>query len=471
MNAQNLTGHSWDQLEIGQSASLERVCTPHDLVVFAHASGNLNPRHLPGFAERATDDAAVAPAMWGGSLFSALLGNRLPGPGTLYLGQTLRFHARARVGDRLTATVKVRAKKPDRRVEFDCHLTHADGRLIAEGIAEVEAPSRSIHTELLSLPELALRKRGKFDRLLAACAGLSALPTAVVAPTDAHSLGGARDAARAQLIEPVLVGPEAGIRAAAAQIGWDLDGVRIVAVPDEHAAPARAVALVHEGQAAAIMKGNIHSDEVLHHVCKADGGLRAGRRISHGFVLDVPGRETLLIISDAAINILPDLATKADIVQNSIDLALALGLAQPRVGVLSAVETVNPSIPSTLDAAILAKMAERGQIKGGIVDGPLAMDNAVDVEAAKTKGITSMVAGRADVLIAPNLEAGNMLAKQLVFMSEADTGGLVLGARVPVMLTSRADDEHARLLSAALAVLYGHWKRTGASLLVTEQQA
>jgi phosphate butyryltransferase len=267
------------------------------------------------------------------------------------------------------------------------------------------------------------------------------------------------------LIAPILVGPEAAIRAAAAQIGWDLAGAVIEPVADAHDAPARAVALVHEGRAEAVMKGNIHSDEVLRHVTKSDGGLRAGRRVSHAFVLDIPGHEGLMIISDAAINILPDLTTKADIVQNAIDLARAIGIEQPRVGILSAVETINPAIPSTIDAAALAKMAERGQIKGGLVDGPLAMDNAVDLEAARTKGIHSTVAGRADVLIAPNLEAGNMLAKQLVFLSQADTGGLVLGAKVPVMLTSRADDEHARLMSAAFAVLYGYWRRTGRSRL------
>ena len=471
MTAHDLTGYGYDDLRVGQTASLDRVCSANDLVVFAHASGTLNPRHLPGFAERDTGGAAVAPAMWGGSLFSALLGNVLPGPGTVYLGQTLRFQGRVQVGDALRVTVTVRAKKADRRVELDCLLTHADGTLVADGIAEVEAPAHGIFADDVMLPALALRRRGKFQRLLAACHGVPAMPTAVIAPTDSHSLGGAWEATRAGLIAPVLVGPEATIRATAAQLGWDLDGVDIVATADEHAAPARAVALVHEGKVAALMKGNIHSDEVLRHVTKSDGGLRSGRRISHVFVLDVPGREGLLLISDAAINILPDLTTKVDIVQNAIDLAQAIGMTVPRVGVLSAVETVNVAIPSTLDAAILSKMAERGQIKGGIVDGPLAMDYAVDVEAAKTKGITSLVAGHADVLIAPNLEAGNMLAKQLVFMSEADTGGLVVGAKVPVMLTSRADDEHARLMSAALAVLFSEWKRTGTSLVAPEAAA
>jgi phosphate butyryltransferase len=468
MTPLDLVNHPFDELIVGQSAQIERVCTLDDLLVFAHASGNLNPRHLPGFSEREHGEKPTAPAMWGASLFSALLGNQLPGPGTVYLAQTLRFHGRVHPGDRLVVSVAVTAKKPGRRVELDCRLTLADGTLVADGVAEVEAPAAHITAEEMSLPELALRKRGKFDRLLAACRHVPPLATAVVCPTDAPSLAGAWEAARAGLIEPVLIGPEARIRAVAEEIGWDLAGATVLNEPDEHAAPARAVALIHEKRAAAVMKGNIHSDEVLRHVTKGEGGLRAGRRVSHVFVLDVPGREGLLLISDAAINIAPDLTTKADIVQSAIDLALAIGLPRPRVGILSAVETVNPAIPSTLDAAILSKMAERGQIKGGIVDGPLAMDNAVDMEAAKTKGIASMVAGQADVLIAPNLEAGNMLAKQLVFLSHADTGGLVVGARAPVMLTSRADDAQARLMSAALALLYDHWRRTGSSLLAAE---
>ena len=460
-----LVGRTADEIAVGETATLRRACTPNDLVVFAHASGNVNPLHLPGEAEQEMGHSPVAPAMWGGSLFSAVLGNKLPGPGTLYLGQTLRFHDRVQAGDEVDVTVTVRAKKDGGVIELDCALTRvADDTLIADGVAEVRAPLTRLTTDGVSLPDLALTKRGKFNRLLAACRDVAPMPTAVVAPTDANSLGGAWEAARQGLIVPLLVGPDAAIRAAAEEIGWDLTGASLVET-DTHHAPARAVAMVHEGTAAAVMKGNIHSDEVLVHVTKGDGGLRAGRRISHVFVLDVPGREELLLISDAAINILPDLKTKADIIQNAIDLAHAIGVAEPRVGILSAVETVNTAIPSTLDAAILSKMAERGQIKGGLVDGPLAMDNAVDVDAARTKGIHSSVAGRADVLIAPNLEAGNMLAKQLVFLSDADTGGLVVGAKVPVMLTSRADDEHARLASAALAVLYGHCRRTGTSLV------
>jgi phosphate butyryltransferase len=219
--------------------------------------------------------------------------------------------------------------------------------------------------------------------------------------------------------------------------------------------------MVRSGEAEAVMKGDLHSDDLLAAVVKKDGGLRTGRRISHAFAFNVPTLDEVLFISDAAINIAPDLMTKMDIVQNSIDLALACGVGQPRVGVLSAVETVNPNIPSTLDAAALSKMAERGQIKGGIVDGPLAMDNAIDLQAARTKGISSLVAGRANVLIAPNIEAGNMLAKELTFIAHAEGAGLVLGALAPVMLTSRADNDRARLVSCALAMLYGYWRRNG----------
>lgn len=458
-------GRSWDEIAVGETARVTRVCTPNDLIVFAHASGNLNPVHLPGESEQELGRAPIAPAMWCGSLFSAVLGNKLPGPGTVYRAQDFTFHGPVHAGEVVTAIVKVEEKVTGGTLRLSCRLEKEDGTLVVDGTALVSPPPVRIVTDGVVIPEISLAPRGKFSRLLAACRNLPAMPTAIAAPTDDASLGGAWEATKEGLIEPILVGPEAKIRAEAEKLGWDLAGVRIEDVADVHDAPARAVCLVHEGKAEAVMKGNIHSDEVLRHVTKSDGGLRAGRRISHAFVLDIPGHDGLMVISDAAINILPDLMTKADIVQNAIDLARAIGIEEPRVGVLSAVETINPAIPSTVDAAALAKMADRGQIKGGLVDGPLAMDNAVDLEAARTKGIHSTVAGRADVLIAPNLEAGNMMAKQLVFLSQADTGGIVLGARVPVMLTSRADDEHARLMSAALAVLYGYWRRTGVSRL------
>jgi phosphate butyryltransferase len=300
-------------------------------------------------------------------------------------------------------------------------------------------------------------------RLLAACRDLPPLITAVVAPEDANSLTGALAGARNGLITPILIGDAERISDVAEKSGLSLRGLTVLNVPSHDAAAARAVELVHAGEAAAIMKGNLHTDELLRHVVKSQGGLRGTRRISHVFVMDAPGLPDLLLVSDAAINIAPGLKEKIDITQSAIDLALALGIVEPKVGILSAVETVNPEMPSTLDAAALSKMAERGQIRGGIVDGPLAMDNAISLTAAQSKGLTSLVAGRADVLIAPNLEAGNILVKQLTYAAQAEGAGLVLGARVPVLLTSRADEETARMFSCAVAVLFAHWQRTGKS--------
>jgi phosphate butyryltransferase len=308
-----------------------------------------------------------------------------------------------------------------------------------------------------------IERHQHFDRLLAACDDVEPITTAVAVPEDDASLGGALLAGREGLVTPILVGDRGRIEEVARGIGADLTGVEIVDVADHAAAAARTVALVDEGRAAAIMKGHLHTGELLAHVTKRDGGLRTGRRLSHVFVMDVPGLPHPLLVTDAGINIAPDLEAKVDIVQNAIDLARALGMDTPRVGVLSAVETVNTKIPSTVDAAVLSKMADRGQIKGGVVDGPLAMDNAIDLQAAQTKGLVSLVAGQAQVLVAPNLEAGNMMAKELTFIAHAEAAGLVLGARVPIMLTSRADDEKSRLVSCALAQLYDAWKRSGRS--------
>ena len=295
-------------------------------------------------------------------------------------------------------------------------------------------------------------------RLLERARGDGPLRTAVVWPHDDVSLAGALLARRAGLIEPVLLGEPGGLEALAAATGASLDGVDCVPCADAHEAAERAVLEARAGRAGAIMKGALHSDELLHPVMRTEGGLRGRRRLSHVFVMDVPGLENLLLVTDAAINIAPTLEDKIDIVQNAIDLAHALGIETPRVGILSAVEIVNPRIPSTLDAAVLSKMAERGQITGGLVDGPLAMDNALNAEAARSKGIRSLVAGRADVLVAPNLEAGNILAKELAFVSGALGAGIVVGATVPIMLTSRADSEASRLVSCAVALLLRRWQ-------------
>ncbi|WP_179379334.1 bifunctional enoyl-CoA hydratase/phosphate acetyltransferase [Jannaschia marina] len=448
-----MTGGPWDLLEPGAEARLERLCREEDLFVFANASGSFNALHLP---DRDGDGdgrpEGVAPGMWIASLISAVLGNLLPGPGTVYRSQTLRFTGEARAGDTLTAHVRLIEKLPDRVLRFATRVEGPNGRLVT-GEAEVTAPARAIPVDTRAVPGLTVRRHLHFERLLALAEPLPPIPTAVVAPETPDALGGAMLGARHTLIAPILVGDPARIADAAEAEGLDLAGQEIVAVADHAEAAARAVALVHEGRARAVMKGHLHTDVLLKAVVARTGGLRTGRRLSHVFVMDVPGLDHLLMITDAAINIAPDLLAKADIAQNAIDLARALGVETPRVGVLSAVETVNPAIPSTLDAAGLSKMADRGQITGGLVDGPLAMDNAVDVGAARAKGITSLVAGRADILLAPNLEAGNMLAKELTFLAHAEAGGIVMGAQVPIILTSRADDETARLASCAIAAL------------------
>jgi phosphotransacetylase len=294
---------------------------------------------------------------------------------------------------------------------------------------------------------------GKYERLLERCAKLEPVPTAVAHPCEATALAGAIEAGQRGLIEPILVGPIAKLQAVARSAGIDLGKHRVVDVPHSHAAASRAVELVREGEAELLMKGSLHTDELMSAILAKEGGLRTGRRLSHAFVMDVPTYHKVLIVTDGAINIAPSLEDKVEICQNAIDLAIALGRDKPKVAVLAAVETVTTKMPATIDAAALCKMAERGQITGGIVDGPLAFDNAISAEAAAIKGIRSEVAGDPDILLAPDLEAGNMLAKQLSFLAKADSAGLVLGARVPVILTSRADSARSRVASCAVAVL------------------
>jgi phosphate acetyltransferase len=300
------------------------------------------------------------------------------------------------------------------------------------------------------------RRHEKYERLIAATRAIRPIPCAVAHPCDASSLGGAVEAAEAGIILPILVGPAHKVLAAAQAAGLDVAPFELVDVPHSHAAAAKAVELVRSGRAELLMKGSLHTDELMREIVAKERGLRTERRISHVFVMDVPSYPEPLFITDAAVNIFPDLETKADICRNAIDLHLGLGLGTPRVAILSAIETVSPKIPGTIDAAALCKMADRGQIAGGLLDGPLALDNAISPEAAEIKGIRSEVAGRAQVLVVPDLEAGNMLAKNLSFLAGADAAGIVLGARVPIILTSRADNVRTRMASCAVAALYAH---------------
>ncbi len=445
------------ELSPGQSATQGRLVTGDDLYAFASATGNHNPLNLPhidfdgdGDAERLASGAYCA------ALVSAVLGTLLPGPGTLPVAQAYRFHGTARAGEDLVATVSVTEIRAQTAL-FAAEVRRlGDGAVILTGEVEVRPPAQARRIDAGDLPGLTVRRHRHFDALLETARPLAALRTAVVCPETADALTGALQAALATIIAPVLIGRPARIRAAAAEAGADLTGLEIIEAGDAASAAALAVALAREGKVQAVMKGHLHTDDLLRPILDRDRGLRGARRLSHAFVMDVPGLDHLLLVTDAAINIAPDLTTKVDIVQNAIDLARSLGLAEPRVGVLSAVETVNPAIPSSLDAALLSKMAERGQITGGLVEGPLAMDNAVDIAAARTKGLRSPVAGRAQVLVVPGIDAGNMLAKQLTFLAHAEAAGIVLGARVPVILTSRADSAAARLASCAVAAIHHH---------------
>jgi len=453
---ERIENRTFDELKPGDTASLARTLTYKDIEVFAIMSGDINPAHVDeDFAKSDLFHKVVAHGMWGASLISTVLGTQLPGPGTIYVDQSLHFHRPAALGDTITVTVKVIRKITEtHRVIFDCGASNQHGEEVITGTAEVIAPTEKISRPRIVLPEIELRRKGRrYELLIEMTRGLDPIRTAVVHPVDTPSLLGTVEAARAKLIVPVLIGPEAKIRAAAAQAELDLAPYEIVATEHSDAAAAQAVAMARARKVEALMKGALHTEELMRAVVDRDHGLRTARRISHVYAIDAPGYPRPIFITDAAINIYPTLQEKRDIVQNAIDLVHALGILEPRVAILSAVETVTESIRSTLDAAALCKMADRGQITGGILDGPLAFDNAVSAEAAKTKGIVSPVAGRADIFVVPDLEAGNMLAKQLEYLAEAQVAGIVLGARVPIILTSRADKTLARLGSCAIALL------------------
>ena len=453
---------TFDEIVVGQSACLSRTLTQNDIELFAALSGNANPVYVDkAFVHDDQFHKIIAHGMWGGALVSTVLGTELPGPGMVYRNQTLNFRNPIALGDTVVVTVTVRDKNAaTQSLTLDCRITNQNGQVVIDGEAEVVAPAEKVRRERVAMPEVHLQERGAHrQRLLEQAQARSPIPVAVVNPVDQVSLIGAVDAAQAKLITPVLIGPADAIEDAAQLAGIDIAGLKLVTADDAEAAAASAVDMALAGSVEALMKGALHTDVLMHAVVAGTHNLRTERRISHVFVMDVPTYPRPLLITDAAINIYPDLETKRDIVQNAIELAHALGIAMPRVAILSAVETVSPKIKATLEAAALCKMADRGQITGAILDGPLAFDNAVSADAAKIKHIVSPVAGQADVLVVPDLEAGNMLAKQLEYLAEAEGAGIVLGARVPIVLTSRADNVLSRIASCAVAVLLAHHHR------------
>lgn len=465
MDKEFLESVTFDELTIGQKASLRRTLTQKDIDLFAAMSGDVNPAHLdPNFARSDIFHGVVGHGMWTGSLISTLLGTVLPGPGTIYLEQDIQFEKPVHLKDEVTITITVSDKNAEKKtVIFNCKGTNQKGETIIEGFAKVLAPEKKLRVPKVELPQVELLNHDHFHTTIRSCHKLPPIKTAVVHPVSVNVIECIADSAKAGLITPILIGPTARIIEAAKEAKIELSAWDIIDTEHSDAAAAKAVELAAAGAVDAIMKGSLHTDELMSAVVPVSAGLRTKYRISHVYVMDVPTYHKPLFITDAAINIAPNAADKADICQNAINLWRILygSKVKPKVAILAAVETMNTKMQATVDAAILCKMADRGQIVDGILDGPLAFDNAINKEAAKEKKIESQVAGDADILLVPEIESGNMLAKQLSFLGQADAAGIVLGARVPIILTSRADSLRTRLLSCALAMKIANARKKG----------
>lgn len=452
---------TFDEIALGETVSLTQTLTHQEISLFALMSGDVNPLSVDTDYAKSTPLQKVnGHSMWIGGLISNIVGTRLPGAGTIYRQQTLNFLKPILLGDKVTATLTVVNKETSQHlVVLNCQVVNQHHELVAEGQAQVIAPLEKVQRPYTKLPCIHLDNPGtQLQRLVAMTEKYSPVRMAVVHPVDSNSLMGAISAAQANLIIPVLVGPQKRIYTLAEQEGIDITPYECVDTEHSHDAASEAVVMARAGRVNAIMKGSLHTNELMHAAVQRGTGISTARRMSHVFLMDVPTYPKPLMVTDAVITIDPSLEEKCDIVQNAIELAHALGIEIPKVALLAAVETVNPRMRSTLEAAAICKMTDRRQITGGIVDGPLAYDNAISEEAAHIKGIQSEVAGRADILVAPDLEAGNMLFKQLEYMANAQSSGIVLGARVPIALTSRADPILNRMASCALALLLAHSK-------------
>ncbi|WP_058535238.1 bifunctional enoyl-CoA hydratase/phosphate acetyltransferase [Legionella saoudiensis] len=448
----------FDEIAIGDSASLKRTLTQKDIELFALISGDVNPAHVDAeYAKNAMFHKIIGHGMWGASLLSTVLGTELPGPGTIYLEQTLKFESPVAIGDSisviLTVTDKLAAKNI---VILDCTCVNQHGKTVISGHAKVIAPTEKIKRERVILPDVEIKEKKAhwYHNLMAVKNQYKPLITAIVHPVDVLSLTGAVAAAQEGIITPILIGPKQKILDAAQEANLDISDYEIVPTMHSTEAAEKAVQMAQKGLVEAIMKGKLHTDELMLPIVSKDSGLRTARRMSHVFCMDVPNYPKPIFLTDAAINLFPNLKDKCDIVQNAIELFNTLGFGVPNVAILSAVETVNEKIPSTLDATALCKMAERGQIKGGVLDGPLAFDNAISMDSAREKGIYSPVAGQADILVVPDVESGNMLYKQMTYLSGIEAAGIVMGARVPIILTSRGSDELSRKASCIMGLLY-----------------
>lgn len=455
---------TFDEIKIGDFAELHHTLIEKDIKLFAIMSGDVNPAHVD--IEFARDDmfhGIIAHGMWGASLISTLLGTLLPGPGTIYLEQSLKFTHPIVLNDTVTVRVTVITRDAEKhRLELECTCTTKEGKVAISGIARVIAPIMKIKRPRIIMPEAVLQNPTGllYQQFVNLSKSMPPLITGVVHPVDELSLSGAIAAAKDHIITPILIGPKQKIIDTANSANLDISNYELIETKHSHEAADVAVQMAQSGKVEALMKGKLHTDELMAAVVNKTTGLRTGRRMSHIFALEVPNYSKPLFLTDAALNLFPKLDDKIDIIQNAIDLFTTLGLGTPKVAIVSAAETVNEKIPSTLDAAALCKMADRGQITGGILDGPLALDNAISKESARVKGIISKVAGDADIIIAPDIESGNMLYKQMTYLSNIDAAGIIMGASVPIILTSRGSNEMSRKMSSLMALVYTRNKNT-----------
>jgi phosphotransacetylase/acyl dehydratase len=450
-----LENRTFDEIEVGDTESLTRTLTEKDIQVFAIMSGDINPAHVDiEYAKSDMFHEIIGHGMWGAALISTVLGTQLPGPGTIYVGQTLRFKKPVAIGDTLTVKVTAIEKKPEKnRVIFSCECRNQKDEVVMEGQAEVVAPIKKIRRKKAELPEISLRRRHSlFDDYVERAKHLGTLRAAAIYPVHEKIIQAIHDAQQAGLIDPILIGPKERIIQAALSAGVDIETYELIEADHSHTAINRAIAMAREGEVGLIIRGGVIREDLLRAMQKHDKGLLMDRLLTYALVLDVPTYPKSLIMTDTLINIDPNLDMKRAITQNAIDFALALDMKQPKVAFLAGSDLVDYHMRSTIDAAALCKMAERGQIHGGILDGPLTFDNAISIESANSKGLLSKVAGDADILVVPNVETGNILAEQLEHLAESRMAGLVLGGRVPVLM-SHINDIKLSTVSCALAIL------------------
>ena len=460
-----IENRTFEEINTGDSATLVRTLTEQDITLFAVMSGDINPAHVdPEYAMTSRFREVIGHGMWSGALISTVLGTQFPGPGTIYLGQDLRFQRPVKVGDTITVKVTVKQKGEKGHVLLDTECINQEGEVVVSGSADVIAPKDKVRRPRVDLPDVRFDDRDvRFRELMGRVKARRLAPTAtaIVYPLDADALAGIAAAAGDGLIVPLVIGVKSLIDELAQAAGIDANAFEIVDIEGRAQAIAEAIRLAREGRVQAIMKGSVSTEDLIVRAISASDGLRTQRRMSHVYAMDVPTYPKPLFITDAMINIAPGLLEKREICQNAIDLVRALGIPAPKVALLAAVETINPKMQATIDAATLCKMAERGQIAGGILDGPFTFDNAVSLKAAESIGLRSAVAGQADILVVPDLEAGNMIAQQLAYLADGLSAGVVIGARVPIALTGPGDNLHTWTASAALVQVVANLQRAG----------